>query len=286
VDRKGKEEPIPAPPGTTYTGPRISPDGKRVALGNQGQIWIYDFARQTLSRLTFGATQTGNNAWTPDGKRVTFQAETPLNLFWVPADGSGQAQRLATSQYRQGPGAWSRDGKDLAFVETNPQTKQDIWVLHLAGNKSEPFIKTEFNEGGPQFSPDGRWLAYASDESGHWEIYVQPYPGPGGKVQISTDGGKEPLWNHNGKELFYRNGDKMMTVPMSLQPTFSAGKTELLFEGHYHPTNASLPQYDVSPDGQRFLMVKDSGADQSAMQINIVQNWFQELVQKVPTGKK
>lgn len=105
-------------------------------------------------------------------------------------------------------------------------------------------------------------------------------------MQISTDGGKEPLWNHNGKELFYRNGDKVMAVPVSLQPTFSAGKTELLFEGHYHLTNASLPQYDVSPDGQRFLMIKDAGADQSATQINIVQNWFQELEQKVPITKK
>jgi eukaryotic-like serine/threonine-protein kinase len=286
VDRKGKEQPIPASASGTYDSPRISPDGRRLALDNQGQIWIYDFARETLSRLTFEATQTGNAAWTPDGKRLVVQMGIPLNLFWQPSDGSGKAERLSTSEYRQAPGAWSPDGKMLAFVETNPKTNQDIWILHVADNKAEPFIKTPFNEGAPQFSPDGRWLAYASDRSGRWEVYVQPYPGQGGKLQISNDGGKEPLWNHNGKELFYRNGDKMMVVGVSTQPTFSAGKAELLFEGHYRPTNVSLPRYDVSPDGQRFLMVKDAGAERSTTQINIVMNWFEELKRRVPTGTK
>ena len=286
VDRKGQEQPISAPPSSTYGSPHISPDGRRIALGNQGQIWIYDIARETLSRLSFVPTVTGNNAWTPDGKHVTFQSGTPLNLYWQASDGSGAAERLATSEYRQGPGSWSPDGKALVFVETNPKTNQDIWVLQLSDHKAVPFIQTEFNEGGPEFSPDGRWIAYASDESGRWEVYVQPYPGPGGKVQISTDGGKEPLWNRNGKELFYRNGDRMMAVPVGLQPSFSAGKPAILFEGRYHRTNASLAQYDVSPDGQRFVMVKDSGADQSATHINIVQNWFQELEQKAPISKK
>ena len=286
VDRKGKEQPIPAPNSSNYGSPHISPDGKRIALQNQGQIWIYDIAREALSRLTFEATQGGNTAWTPDGKRLVFQVGTPLNLYWQPSDGSGKAERLGTSQYRQGPGGWSPDGKTLAYVDSNPKTNQDIWVLQAADGKEAPFIQTPFNEGGPQFSPDGHWLAYVSDESGRWEVYVQPYPGPGGKWQISTEGGKEPLWNRNGKELFYRNGDKMMTAAVSLQPTFSAGKPEMLFEGHYHPTNASLPQYDVSPDGQHFLMVKDGGAEQTATQINIVVNWFEELKQKVPAGKK
>jgi serine/threonine-protein kinase len=286
VDRKGTEQPIGAPASSTYASPRISPDGRRVAVLNQGQVWIYDLTRGTLSPLTSEPTLTGNNSWTPDGKRIVFQSGTPLNLFWQPSDGSGKAERLSTNQYRQGPGSWSPDGNTLAFVETNPKTGQDIWVLRLSDNKSEPFLQTQFNEGGPQFSPDGGWLAYASDESGHWEIYVRPYPGPGGKLPISTEGGKEPLWNRNAKELFYRNGDKMMAVGVTMQPTFSAGKPELLFERHYRPTNASLPQYDVSPDGQRFLMMKEVGEDPSASQINIVQNWFEELKQKVPTGKK
>ena len=178
VDRKGKEQPIPASANGTYDSPRISPDRRRLALdataGNQDQIWIYDFARETLTRLTFGGDVNGNAAWTPDGKRLVFQMGIPLNLFWQPSDGSGKAERLSTSEYRQGPGAWSPDGKMLAFVETNPKTNQDIWILHVADNKAEPFIKTPFNEGAPQFSPDGRWLAYASDESGRGRFMFSP----------------------------------------------------------------------------------------------------------------
>ena len=129
-------------------------------------------------------------------------------------------------------------------------------------------------------------MAYASDESGRNEIYVQPYPGPGGKWQISTEGGTEPTWNRNGRELFYRSGDKMMDVDISTQPSFAAGNAKVLFQGHYQPTPGTLPNYDVSPDGQRFLMIKPSEQGQVApTQINVVLNWFEELKQKVPKGK-
>jgi hypothetical protein len=131
------------------------------------------------------------------------------------------------------------------------------------------------------------WLAYISDESDRFEIYVQPYPGPGGKWQISTEGGTEPVWNPNGRELFYRSGDKMMAVDIATQPGFAAGKPRVLFEGQYVPTPGSFPNYDVSSDGQRFLMLKPSEQEQAApTQINVVLNWFEELKQKVPTGKK
>jgi Tol biopolymer transport system component/predicted Ser/Thr protein kinase len=286
VDRQGKEQALPAPASSSYANPRISPDGRHAAVSNQSQVWVYDFSRDTLSRLTFVETQVGNNAWTPDGKRVVFQSGTPLNLFSQPADGSGKAERLATSQYRQAPGSWSPDGKLLAFIETSPTTGQDIWILRLSDRKAEPFLRTPANEGAPQFSPDGHWLAYASDESGRWEIYVQPYPGPGGKWQISAEGGREPVWNRNGRELFYRNGEKMMVVDIASQPNFMPGKPRILFQGRYRPTNASLPGYDVYPDGERFLMVKEGEQAASATQINIVQNWFEELKQKVPTGQK
>jgi len=286
VDRQGKEQALAAPASPSYSNPRISPDGRHAAVGNQSQVWIYDLARETLSRLTFVETQVGNNAWTSDGKRVVFQSGTPLNLFWQPADGSGKAERLATSEYRLAPGSWSPDGKLLAFIETNPSTGQDIWVLRLSDHKAEPFLRTPANEGAPQFSPDGHWLAYASDESGRWEIYVQPYPGPGGKLQISADGGREPVWNRNGRELFYRSGEKMMAVDIATQPSLSAGKPRILFEGRYRTTNASLPGYDVSPDGQRFLMVKEGEQATSTTQINVVLNWFEELKKKVPAGKK
>jgi Tol biopolymer transport system component len=182
--------------------------------------------------------------------------------------------------------SWSPDGQLLAFVEVNPTTGYDIWVLRLSDRKAQPFLRTPFNESAPRFSPDGRWLAYVSDESGHWEIYVQPYPGPGGKWQISTEGGTEPTWNPNGHELFYRSGDKMMVVEIATQPSFTVGKPRVLFEGRYEPSPATSPNYDVSPDGQRFLMFKTAEASEATpTQINVVLNWFEELKRRVPTGK-
>ncbi len=134
------------------------------------------------------------------------------------------------------------------------------------------------------FSPDGRWLAYhsyASDRFTAPDVYVQPFPGPGEKRQISTGGGAEPVWNSNGRELFYRNGDKMMAVEITTEPTFTAGTPRLLFEGRYERDVANRTYYDVSPDGQRFLMVE--AAETGTAQINVVLNWFEELKQKVPT---
>ena len=145
----------------------------------------------------------------------------------------------------------------------------------------------QFNESAPRFSPDGRWLAYVSDESGRYEIYVQPYPGPGGKWQISTEGGTEPVWNPNGRELFYRSGNKMMAVDIATQPGFTAGKPGCSLRDSTCRPRCTVPNYDVSPDGQRFLMLKPSEQAQAApTQINVVLNWFEELKQKVPTGKK
>ncbi len=288
VDRKGTERPLAAP-ASAYRTPRISPDGKHVAvtideLGTQ--VWIYDLGRETLTRLTFEGSGNGNPAWTPDGKRVAFTSETPGSLSWQPADGSGKSERLTTNvEHRQIASSWSPDGQLLAFHEMSPATSGDLWVLRLSDRKPQLFLQTPAFESAPQFSPDGRWLAYSSNESGRGEIYVQPYPGPGGKWQISTDGGAEPVWNHNGRELFYRQENKTMAVEVTTRPSFSAGKPRMLFEAPYVWTAAHLPNYDVSQDGQRFLMLKESEQQQASSQINIVLNWFEELKQKVPTGK-
>jgi eukaryotic-like serine/threonine-protein kinase len=290
VSRNGAEQPLAAP-AHDYEYPRLSPDGRRLTVGieeQESQVWLYDLSRETLTRLTFGGNYNIQPVWTPDGKRIAFQSnkEGPLNLFWQMADGSGGLERLTTGEYLQAPHSWSPDGQLLAFIEVNPTTGIDIWVLRIGDRKAQPFLRTPFNEGGPRFSPDGRWLAYVSDESGRNEIYVQPYPGPGGKWQISTEGGTETVWNRNGRELFYRSGDKMMAVDIATQPSFTVGKPRMLFKGQYVPTATTPPNYDVSPDGQRFLMLKPAVQEQAApTQINVVLNWFEELKRRVPTGK-
>jgi eukaryotic-like serine/threonine-protein kinase len=290
VSRNGAEQPLAAS-ARAYLVPRLSPDGRRVAVTiteQESHVWLYDLARETLTRLTFEGNANNGAVWTPDGKRIAFSSnkDGPLNLFWQLADGSGGLERLTTSQYLHAPMSWSPDGQLLAYFEVNPITQRDIWVLRMTDRKAQPFLRTQFDEAVPQFSPDGRWLAYISNESGRYEIYVQPYPGPGGKWQISTEGGTEPVWNRNGRELFYRSDDKMMAVEIATQPGFAAGTPRMLFEGRYAPAPFPTANYDVSPDGQRFLMVKPSEQEAATTQINVVLNWFEELKQKVPTGKK
>jgi eukaryotic-like serine/threonine-protein kinase len=291
VDRKGAEQTLGAP-AHTYAWPRVSPDGTRVVVEigeSGGQLWIYELGRDTLTRLTFDGTGNNNPAWTPDGKRVAFTSGAPGNVFWESADGSGKAERLTTSPHRQIPNSWSQDGPTLAFVENNPTVGgQQIWTLRAGEREPKLFLQSVSHQvrmTAPKFSPDGRWLAYASDESGRFEIYLQPYPEPGGKRQVSTDGGTEPVWNPKGRELFYRHGDEMMAVDVTTQPSFAAGKPRVLFQGHYM-TVASIPDYDVSADGQHFLMLKADEQAQTPAQINVVLNWFEELKQKVPAGKK
>jgi len=189
------------------------------------------------------------------------------------------------------PASWSPDGRVLAFVTndgahraSSELTGLDIWWASL-DDLTHPhlFLKTKFDEGPPVFSPDGRWLAYASNESGRTEIYVQPFPGPGERVQISTDGGNEVTWPRLGHQLFYRSANVMMAVDVSAGRRFSAGQPRRLFEGDFAKSTAFWPNYDVSADGQRFLMIRTIDDRTPPTPINVIVNWQEELKQRVPT---
>ncbi len=293
VSRTGVEQPLDAPE-RDYQSPRLSPDGKTIAMSidlPEPQVWLFDLTRDALTRLTFQGTYNRSPVWSPDGKRVAVisNKDGAQNVYWLTVDGSGAEERLNKTTDIASPTSFSPDGKLLALNQVNPVTQRDIWLVQLSDLKTWPFLKTPFNETSARFSPDGQWIAYTSDESGRLEIYVQPYPGPGGKWQISTDGGFEPAWNPKGRELFYRSGDKMMAVDITTRPSFSAGKPRMLFAEEYAaaPGSDSAPEYDVSLDGQRFLMLKDANSSSATQsQIIMVQNWSQELKQTLAPAKK
>jgi serine/threonine-protein kinase len=286
VDQQGTETPTHAG-GKAYVQPRLSVDGRRVALALRGgvsDIWEYDLLRESSMRVTFD-NHTSFPLWTPDGKRLTFVTGTdaPTTIFWKPTDGTEAETSLLDGDLGHVPLSWTPDSRTLAFVTVDPQTKQDIWTLNVdEKGKAHPFLQTEFREGAPAFSPDGRWLAYVSDESGQNELYVRPYPGPGQKWTISTEGASEPVWAKGSAQLFYRNGDAVMVVDVKLTPEFSASRPRLLFRRPYERSNAYWPNYDVTPDGRRLLMLKTVDASPPSQQIHVVLNWFDELKQRVP----
>jgi serine/threonine-protein kinase len=284
VDRVGAVRPI-TEDRRPYLSPRLSPDGQRLAVTIEDHIWVYDMVRDALSRVTFGPNQEYFPIWTPDGSHLTYGSGDPFNIFWQPVDGSGEAERLTTSENTQLPTSWSPDGKILVYSELMPTGQYDIGLVTLEGQrKTHTFLQTPFNEAGGVFSLDGRFLAYTSNESGRFEIYVRPFPGPGSKWQISSDGGVQPVWARSGREMFYRNGDKMMAVTIETEPGFRAGKPTLLFEGPFLYPDLRAAQYDIASDGQNFVMIQE--LESGPTQIHIVLNWFEELKARVPSAKR
>ena len=295
VDRTGKEAPVAAPP-RAYEHPRISPDGTRIALAITDQeedVWILDVGRGPLTRLTLDPGRDVFPVWTPDGHRIIVSSTRggQLNLWWQAADGTGAAERLTTSSNGQFATGITPDGTAVLFNETTPTMGRDLLQLTLDGSRRvTTLLQTKFDERSGIVSPDGRWLAYDSNSSGSFEIYVRPFPNvSGGQWPVSAAGGTQPLWARNGKELFYVGTDgAVLRVPVEASGgTWHAGTPTKLLEGRYYTGAAGTSgrTYDVSPDGQRFLMIKAPGTDASAAPpaLIVVQHWDEELKRLVPT---
>ncbi len=282
VDREGRETPLLAEP-RQYEDLRLSPDGKRLAIHvtetDEGDIWIHESETGTLSRLTF-ESENFYPVWTPDGTRIAYtsRSEGVAGLFWKPSDGSGVAERLLPGDAFRFPGAFSPDGKLLIYRETSPTSGFDIYAVPMDGAPvPQPILVTPLNEVSPVLSPDGRWLAYVSDETGRAEVYVRAFPEGGARWQVSTDGGTEPVWSRDGRELFYRSGPALMAAPIDAGEAFHVGPREELFVGPYH-RKMRWAQYDVHPDGDHFVMIKSGGLSNRLV---VVLNWFQELERRM-----
>jgi Tol biopolymer transport system component len=293
VDRHGQEETIAAP-ARPYVATQLSPDGTRVALEIEDQnhdIWVWDLVRKTLTRVTTDPGSDRSPVWTPDGRRLLFSSQAGGGLgylSWQAADGTGTAEHLAESANVQRPSAVVADGKRVLFTEG-----ADVMMLTLgSGRLVQPLVATAQAEQNGVISPDDRWVAYESNDSGPSEIFVRPFPNASeGKTQVSTGGGSQPLWARNGRELFYLAPDgALMSVSVKPGPTWTAAMPTRVIDHPYFRGGgvSSSRTYDVSPDGQRFLILKQvASPDQLAApaRIVVVEHWFEELKRLVPLGR-
>jgi Tol biopolymer transport system component len=285
VSRDGKREPIGTPK-RVYGKPVLSPDGRRLAFEVAAQtvdIWVFEIGRGTFTRLT----QEGKNSspvWSPDGRLIAYAATRgdTTTIVSRPADGSGPETTLWNGKPVCRPYSWAPDGKSLALGCSVEGREEDLYSLWPgAAMPLRPFVSTVYSDWGPSFSPDGGWIAYISDASGQYEIYVRPYPGPGSQWQISTGGGEEPTWSRDGKEIFYRNGTKWMVTAVNAKTEFSASPPMLLFQGPF--VNVPGPSYDVGPDG-RFVLL-EGPPETPVRRLNVVLNWFDDLRRLVPPAR-
>jgi serine/threonine-protein kinase len=278
----GPETPLGAPK-RAYLGADLSPDGSRVVVAIEAtsrDLWLYDISRRTLTRLTF----EGDNAfpiWSPDGRQIAFasrEKDGAYNLLRLAADGSQPPERLSRSASTQIPVAFAPDGRFLVFGQARGASQADIYLLPLTGERTpRPLFDSPFDERWGRVSPDGGRIAYVSDESGIDQVYVQSFPNRGGKVQVSTDGGRDPIWSPDGRTLIYTNGDRWLSAGIGPGPAPETSSPRLLFEARYERPPGPLPNYDLSPDGRRILTIKGAAPPDAISQIVVVQNWFDEL---------
>jgi serine/threonine-protein kinase len=307
MDQAGKSTQLRST-AANWSNPHFSPDGSRLAIdiapatGDFPDVWVYEWTRDTLTRLTFDPAFDLKPVWTPDGRRIAFTATRSTagtgNLWWQRADGTGDAERLTESKITQLAGSWHPSGKYLAFQELSPQTGQDIMILPMEGDetsgwkpgKPTVFLNGPFNEVEPMFSPDGRWLAYFSNESGRPEVYVRPFPGPGGKWQISTDGGLFPTWSRTRRELYYGTPgqNKIMVASYTVDgASFRADKPRVWSSGSFTFRPRQRP-FDLHPDGNRFALATPPEAQTAAKQDKVVFifNFFDELRHLAPASRQ
>ena len=293
LGRDGSTKPLRGEPADYRPSFRFSPDGDRLALTIASQrpdIWIFEWGREVLSRLTSNQSLDVDPLWTPDGRRITFRSarDGVDNLYWQPADGDGEPQRLTVSKIPQFPTSWHPSGKVLAYYEFGQDTGADIWMLPVEGDersgwkpgKATVFLARRGDESDAMFSPDGRWLAYRSEESGEDQVYVTAFPGPGARTRISTAGGKTPRWSRNGKELFFASTDQqIMVVTYTVEgDTFRAGKPVVWAKG-------TFASFDLHPDGRVAIMTPmESTSPATAGRLSFALNFFDEIRRTVPSS--
>jgi serine/threonine-protein kinase len=279
VDRTGKET-VAAEIADLSVLMSVTRDGRRlIRMNTQGpsrDVFVHDLQTGNARRLTNGGFH-GRPLLTSDEQRVIYSFGLPnFNLFWKSIDGAGEEERLSTSANAQMAESVTPDGKSLIYTEFDPVSGADIWVLSLEGtHDARPFLKTRFSEGNGHVSRDGRWIAYQSNESGRFEIYVAPYPASGKAIQVTSAGGIEPIWDDDGHELFYRADDRVMAVPLTLGAQFSAGQPRLLFTGSYLSEALFVPARD------RFLLIRENGQVAAGKSLDLVVGWFDDLAAKL-----
>ena len=297
LDSAGKTQPLLAKPGP-YRAPHLSPDGQRLAFsmtnGSSQDIWIYEWRRDTMTRLTFGTVGSGlpNSVWSPDGRYIVSYDNG--GMFSIRSDGAGKPEALTQSDNLQVPFSFTPDGKRLAWMES--RRGYDLWTMPLEtdavglrGGKPEVFLATPFSERQPAFSPDGRWIAYTSNESGTFQVYVA-FPDKGGKWQISYGPGVSPVWSPHGHDLFFRSGNQIMATAWTVKgDSFVADKPRVWSEKRLADIGLAVGSYDVAPDGKRLVTlmpVETPEADASQREVIFLLNFGDELRRKVPlTGK-